>query len=187
MSDAYGIRPARAADAPALAGVHIDAWRTAYRGILSAQGLASLSYERREQWWRDALAAATERRNVVFVAETPAGEVVGFASAGPESSGDPAYRAELYAIYILEAHQGRGLGRGLMRAAVDGLVQAGHTTMLLWVLADNVTARRFYERLGGRVLRRRPIELFGVAVDEVAYGWDDLPALAAATARRELL
>jgi ribosomal protein S18 acetylase RimI-like enzyme len=107
---------------------------------------------------------------------------VGFSSAGRETSGDPVYKSELYAIYILEEHQRRGLGRRLMHAAVDGLVQAGYTAMLLWVLADNVGGRRFYEMLEGRVLREKPIEIFGVTVKELAYGWDDLSKLTLATA-----
>jgi len=176
------IRPAWAGDAPALARVHIDAWRTTYRGILPAEGLAGLSYERREHWWNEVLALVPEQRHVVFVAEDQAGRVVGFSSAGREPSGDPVYNAELYAIYILEEYQRRGLGSRLMHAAVDGLVQTGYTTMLLWVVADNVGSRRFYEMLGGRVIREKPIEIFGVTVAEVSYGWDDLATLVAATA-----
>lgn len=174
------IRPAWASDAPALARVHVDAWRTTYRGILPAGGLAGLSYERREHGWNEVLALAPEQRHFIYVAEDQTGQVIGFSSAGRETSGDPIYTAELYAIYILEEFQHRGLGRRLMRAAVDGLMQAGYAKMLLWVLADNTGGRRFYERLGGRVLREKPLEIFGVTVNELAYGWDDLATLAAA-------
>jgi len=177
------IRPAWATDAPALARVHVDAWRTTYRGILPAEGLAGLSYERREHGWNEVLALVPEQRQVIFVAEDQTGQIVGFSSAGRETSGDAVYKAELYAIYILEEHQRRGLGRRLMHVAVDGLVQAGYTTMLLWVLADNVGGRRFYEMLGGRVLREKCIAIFGVTVNEYAYGWDDLAKLVAATAQ----
>ena len=176
------IRPAWASDAPALARVHVDAWRTTYREILPAEGLAGLSYERREHGWTEVLALAPEKRHVVFVAEDQTGQVVGFSSAGRETSGDPVYKAELYAIYILEEFQRRGLGHRLMHAAVDGLVQAGYTTMLLWVLGENVGARRFYEMLGGCVLREKPLEIFGVTVNEYAYAWDDLAKLLAAAA-----
>jgi ribosomal protein S18 acetylase RimI-like enzyme len=150
--------------------------------MLPAEGLAGLSYDRREHGWSEVLALVPEQRHVIFAAEDPTGQVVGFSSAGRETSGDPVYKAELYAIYILEAYQRHGLGRRLMHAAVDGLVRAGYTTMLLWVLADNVGARRFYEALGGRTVKQKPIELFGAAVNEVAYGWDDLAKLVAATA-----
>ncbi len=48
--------------------------------------------------------------------------------------------------------------------------------MLVWVLADN-PMRRFYEALGGRLLREKKVEIGGVALDEVAYGWRDTAAL----------
>jgi ribosomal protein S18 acetylase RimI-like enzyme len=174
------IREAWVSDAAGLARVHVDAWRTTYRGILPADSLASLSYERRERGWSEILALELGRRQFTYVAEDQTGQIVGFSNAGRETSGDPVYTAELYAIYVLEPFQHRGLGRRLMRVAVDALIRAGHTRMLLWVLADNALARRFYDRLGGRVLREKPIELFGVNPNLVAYGWDDLPALAAA-------
>ena len=49
---------------------------------------------------------------VTFVAEGGGG-IVGFSCAGPERSGDPTYRGEVYAIYILRAFQDQGLGRQL--------------------------------------------------------------------------
>jgi ribosomal protein S18 acetylase RimI-like enzyme len=174
------IREAWASDAAALARVHIDAWRTTYRGILPADALAQLSYERRERGWNEILAPDPARRQFTYVAEDQTGQVVGFSNAGRETSGDPVYTGELYAIYLLEPFQHRGVGRRLMRVAVDALMDAGHTKMLLWVMADNTLGRRFYDRLAGRVLREKPSELFGVALSLIAYGWDDLPALAAA-------
>ncbi len=176
------IREAWVSDAPALARVHVNAWRTTYRGMLPEDRLANLSYERREQGWNEVLTLPPERRHFVFVAEDQTGQVVGFSSAGPETSDDAYYKGELYAIYILEACQRQGLGRRLMHAAVEALAAGGYTAMLLWVLADNNGARRFYETLGGRPIKEKPIEIFGVALSEVAYGWDDLPRLVAATA-----
>ena len=49
--------------------------------------------------------------------------------------------------------------------------------MLLWVLDANAPARAFYERLGGVVLRRQPIEIGGAQLTEVTYGWSDLTVL----------
>ncbi len=49
--------------------------------------------------------------------------------------------------------------------------------MLLWVLSTN-SSRGFYEKLGGRYLKTKPIDIGGEILEEVAYGWDDLPNLA---------
>ena len=47
---------------------------------------------------------------------------------------------------------------------------------MLWVLRDN-PSRGFYEALGGRVVGEKMQEIGGVAVVEVAYGWDDVERL----------
>jgi hypothetical protein len=49
--------------------------------------------------------------------------------------------------------------------------------MFLWVLEANAPARRFYETLGGALVRDQPIEIGGVIFTEVAYGWPDLDVL----------
>lgn len=55
----------------------------------------------------------------------------------------------------------------------------GCNPLMLWVLAENAPARRFYERLGGQLIGERRIELGegDVGVDEVAYGWKDIRGL----------
>ena len=103
--------------------------------------------------------------------------MVGFAAAGPERSGDPNYRGEIYAIYVSPSHQRRGCGRELMTAATRRLATAGFASMLLWVLEDNAAARAFYAMLGGVVLRRQPIQVGDAELTEVAYGWSDLAVL----------
>ncbi|OQA93205.1 MAG: hypothetical protein BWY25_03118 [Chloroflexi bacterium ADurb.Bin222] len=42
----HHLRPARLEDAPILARVHIDTWRSTYGGIVPAAHLAGLSLER---------------------------------------------------------------------------------------------------------------------------------------------
>ena len=181
------IREAVPADAGPITRVHIDTWRTSYAGIVPDEHLAGLSYDDREAVWGQIL---TRHRHTQhnFVAETDGGEIVGFAGGGPEREGDEVYRGELYAIYLLEAHQRRGVGRRLACAVARGLLSAGFESMLLWVLEDNHRARRFYESLGGVVVGRKSIEIGGAALVEVSYGWRDITGLAAGHAgplRRE--
>jgi ribosomal protein S18 acetylase RimI-like enzyme len=74
------------------------------------------------------------------------GRVVGFVAFGPDRDEDG--HGELYAIYVLPEHWGGGSGRELLTAAKEGLTEAGYPDMRLWVLAENTSARRFYERMG---------------------------------------
>jgi GNAT superfamily N-acetyltransferase len=178
-SDPVSVRRARATDGAGIARVHVDSWRTTYRGIVPDDYLAHRSYERQGQLWTQSLQSDAPDHGI-FVAEDSGGEIVGFADGGPERSGDPVYRGELYAIYLLAASQRRGIGRRLFGAVAEHLAGQGIDRMLVWVLALN-PFRHFYEVLGGRLLRSQTIEVGDVALEEVAYGWDDVAAL---TARR---
>jgi L-amino acid N-acyltransferase YncA len=168
------IREAQISDAPAIARVHVDSWRSTYSGIVPADYLARLDYGQREQEWCDRIRAKRERQFISVAQE--AGEIVGFASCGPEGSGNPTYDGELYVIYILEEHQRQGTGRLLVSHLASGLLQAGMESMLVWVLADN-PFRRFYERLGGQPVAEQSVSIGEVELEEVAYGWRDIRIL----------
>jgi ribosomal protein S18 acetylase RimI-like enzyme len=173
------IREARIVDAAGIARVHVESWRTTYRGIVPAAYLDALSVENRQRGWERQLAAAADTIDVFVAEEVPSGEIVGFVSGGPEQTGtEAAFPWELHAIYLLADRQRRGVGRRLTAALVERLRQRGAASLLLWVLKQNLPARHFYEALGGSVVRERTITIGGLELAELAYAWRDLAALA---------
>lgn len=170
------IRAAHTTDALAIARVQVDNWRTTYAGIVAAGYLANLSYEQQGKFWGHIISTAGGA-TAVYVAETDAGEVVGLAASGPERIGNEIYQGELYAIYLLEAYQRHGVGQQLTRAVVNGLLQHGLSSMLVWVLADN-PSRAIYEALGGQYVAEQQITIGSAQLTEVAYGWRDIRGLA---------
>jgi ribosomal protein S18 acetylase RimI-like enzyme len=171
------IREAVPADARAMARVHVDSWRTTYRGIIADSVLDELSYELRERNWHSALTEHSDR-NFIHVVESDDGRVVGFVAAGKGREGRPDFQAEVFAIYVLQEFHGRGCGKALMLASAERLLQEGMRSMLLWVLVEN-PSRGFYERLGGKRLEEKQITIDGESLTEVAYGWADLQDLLA--------
>lgn len=169
------IRESKPGDAPGIARVHVDSWRTTYKGLMPEHIIASRSYEHRERMWTRILTEQAE--TFVYVAEEDE-DIIGFVSGGANRDDDPIYKGELHAIYILEPHQGTGIGRRLASALVSRLLQQGFTSMLLWVMVDNHQARRFYEALGGKQVAERQEEMDDRMLDELAYGWDDIRPLA---------
>jgi ribosomal protein S18 acetylase RimI-like enzyme len=169
------VRPAGDEDAEAIELVRIETWRTTYRGLVADAILDGMTVN------ADARRAQIRSRpagQFLFVATDDDGRVVGFAAGGPERTGDPDYRGEVYAIYVLPAHQGRGHGRALIRESVRALAAAGLDSLLIWVLRENTIGRGFYERLGGRPIREKPLEMRGLEDQiEVAYAWRDTAAL----------
>ena len=170
------VRPALAADAPAMGRVHVASWRTTYPNIVPEAALARLDAAANAARWARRFSDPAYPKGI-FVAEDETGAVVGFASGGPERDDIPRYAGELYALYLLREAQGQGVGRALVQAVAEWLAADGVTTLIAWVLAENRAARGFYERLGGRYVGTKPYLVEGVALDEVAYGWTDTAAL----------
>lgn len=163
------IRTATADDATQIARVQVESWRTTYKGIVPDSFLDGMSYVERTKRWQKISVEQT-----VFVAETDGGEIVGFSNGGRERQGKFAgYDGELYAIYILQAYQGKGIGKQLTKAVVDSLLKKRFHSMLIRVLKDN-PAIYFYESIGGEKVGTAELDINGVKLTEIAYGWKDL-------------
>jgi ribosomal protein S18 acetylase RimI-like enzyme len=170
------IRNAQLTDIPAIAQVHVDSWRTTYRGIVSDEYLANLSYHQREVAFREGW---DSHRNIFLVAEDERDGIVGFAAGGPERRNDVEFRGELYAVYLLQSHQQRKIGAALVKTVAERLRNAGMNSMMTVVLADN-PACKFYERLGGKRVRTLPVTIGGTTFEEIVYGWSDIGELLSA-------
>lgn len=143
----FSLRDAVADDARAIAEVHVESWRWAYRGQLPDETLDRLDVAEREAWWLAVLASDGAHARVI-VAQS-AGRVVGFAGIGAARDGDAsAGTGELYAIYVAEGVAGTGVGRDLLLRSTTALGEEGFERATLWVLETNQRARRFYEREG---------------------------------------
>jgi ribosomal protein S18 acetylase RimI-like enzyme len=96
-----------------------------------------------------------------------------------ESLNVQGYDGEISSIYVLRAFQRRGLGVALMSVMGGELQRRRLQAVSLWVLRENESARRFYEKLGGDIIGvKKDIREDGVVFVEVAYGWRDFGALA---------
>jgi GNAT superfamily N-acetyltransferase len=169
------IREARVEDAPAIARVHVDAWRTTYPGIVPDEYLASLSCSQHEAAWRVGL-TTPPYGEFTYVAEDEERQIMGFATGGPERTGNRDYPAELHAIYLLSRGRRKGLGTRLVRTIAERLVQLNYPSLMVWVLAKN-PSRAFYETLGGEKIMETMVEIGGAKLVELAYGWKDIHRL----------
>ncbi len=165
----FAIRSAVADDAEAIATVQVDTWRSAYQGLIPSQVLDALSYEQRAQYWGHIM-SLQDREGILLVAEDDADGVVGFCACGVNRDQDSEFASELHAIYVLEAHQNRGIGRALVEECRKWALGRGMTSMIVWVLRNN-PYRRFYEAMGGEVVSERVISIGEANLPEVAYGW----------------
>ena len=141
------IRPARLEDARQIAEVHVASWRDAYRGLLPDELLDSLSVEAWTELWQERLARAGEATTLILVLDE---KIVGWVGVGParDSDCDPRRTQQVYGIYLRSQYWGQGHGKELYSAAEHQMCQNGAVNAILWVLRDNIRARRFYEAHG---------------------------------------
>lgn len=77
---------------------------------------------------------------------------------------------------LLKAFRGRGIGRTPIRNTALRLLDLNVFSMLAWVLSDNAS-KAFYEKMGRKYLREKPIEFGGSSLLETAYGWGNVRLL----------
>lgn len=173
----FRIREARQNDFVDIAKVRVDTWRIAYKGIVPDDFLEGLSYQNIVGRWREIFWEKRGHDVAVFVAENGQEDIVGVAICGPEQSQDPVYHGEIYVLYVLPRCQRQGIGHALVVACVQHLrQQLTAETMLIWAMAES-PYRRFYESLGGKVIREKTKEVGGKILVEVGYGWETIHQL----------
>lgn len=179
-SDVLEIRTASANDVPMLASMHVASWRETYDGILPDAMLAALSVESRAAMWDQVVRQpASLGSTVVHLAEFD-GMLAGFGSCGAQRTENlkiKGFDGEISAIYVLRTFQRKGIGARLLRTMAADLVSRALMAASLWVLRDNLVARRFYERNSAHVIGEREDVRNDVVLVELAYGWADLTQL----------
>ena len=164
------ILPVDAADAAAIAALHVESWRSAYRGLLPDAFLDGPVVEDRTWLWRERLNGGATGQQLVLKAVS-SGELIGFVCVLPDN--DALYGPRLDNLHVKPLLKGAGIGSQLFRAAYDwvGRTMPGRP-MHLWVIEDNLPARRFYDHHGGIVAERRTLEVVrGILVPELRYVW----------------
>jgi ribosomal protein S18 acetylase RimI-like enzyme len=170
----YSIRPATPEDCPAIAVVQVDSYRAAYAGLFPQAYLDQFSYEDQARDWLTWMQKKPD--DILLVAVTPENEVRGYMLARYQPEIYPGYDGELIALHVRPPLKGEGVGRALLRSAVEALVAKGSTKVMLWTLRGN-PIRSWYERLGGTLLAEKRDWWDDWEMVEVAYGWEDVPAL----------
>lgn len=112
-------------------------WKKAYRGILPDDYLDALS----ETKWSSHLLRDADRLLLAKEGET----IIGVSTYSPARDPSKTGWGEIISIYLLPSHYRRGIGTELLKAAVKELTTMGYKRIYLWVLEENIPARKFYE------------------------------------------
>jgi GNAT superfamily N-acetyltransferase len=167
------IRAATPVDAEAIERIRIRGWQVAYRHVFPPEELDRMQVD--SSRWVEQLTDPPPGE-ACFVAEDE-GRVLGWATVGP--SAFPERFGELHGLYVDPDRWGRGAGRALLARGEQELARTWDEA-ILWTLADNPRARRFYESAGWRVEGTTgSFDRFGVSARVVRYA----KSLSTATSR----
>ena len=173
------IRAAVVDDAAAIAAVRVEGWRNVYRGVIPDAYLDAMRIEDSTALWARILSVPSSDKRIVFVAEDASG-VLGFSAAMRLAEPKFGVQAELTGIYLRPHAQHLGIGRKLVAAAARACIAENAPDMLVWVITQNETARKFYESLGAELMAGQPFSWDGLELHETGYCWRDLGSLIAA-------
>ena len=161
MPPTYLIEPARAADVEGLPAIEraavslFEPWQVPEAARTDVTSIQEFR--------------AAHEAGLLWVARTPAGEVVGFALVELLRGGP-----HLEEIDVHPSHGRRGVGRALVEAVLGWARAEGRPSITLTTFRDVAWNAPFYERMGFRVLGRSELtsDLDAIVRDESARGLD---------------
>ena len=157
----FEIRPATAADVPALRTIALRTWPSAYANILSEEQITYML----ELMYNEEVLSLRSKAGHEFLLAEDNGTGIGMAEAETGCSGQRITR--LHKLYVLPAVQRSGVGLALLIAVEEHARKASSDRVELNVNKHN-PARGFYERHGYTLERDEVIDIGG------GYVMDDL-------------
>ena len=154
------------ADAAGLAEIHAAAWRYAYAGIIPGLTLERMLARRGPGWW-----GRMHDRGFRALALNCGGTLAGYATLGGSRAPALRPRGEIYELYVRPEYQGCGIGRRLFEDARARLGSHGLDGLLIWALADNAIACRFYTAMGGAECGRTQDLFCGTPLEKIGFAW----------------
>jgi GNAT superfamily N-acetyltransferase len=185
------VRDAVVDDAPAMGRVMVESFLAAHRGHMPEAAFQ----KRVEEWtpevsargWARALSQLADGNpegDAILVAEGDDSDLLGLVSGGAAEHEVKGPVAEITALYVLPSRHGRGIGRSLLRAAADNLARLGFAELRVGVLSANISARAFYEAMGGRESGQGTFNEEGYLLPMTIYTWPDITSLGPRKGRR---
>lgn len=169
--DKVKIRKVEKKDLPFIVDIRIKGWQSAYKDVIDDEYLANLNNERNE---RIAKMEAGYNENNFIVAELN-GEIVGFCRYITDNSFSPEVKGadcELTAIYVRPDLKYCGIGTKIFKYVMEDFQKQGKTKMILWCLKDNEPSKKFYNKMGGKVIKEKTVEIGNKKYIECCFLYD---------------
>ncbi|MEN8908276.1 MAG: GNAT family N-acetyltransferase [Clostridiales bacterium] len=160
----FKIRKANIEDVEEIVDINIRVWKTTYNGIINNDYLLDREKDKAKKILK--MKNSFKSNKIYRCVSLYNNKIVGFIIYGELNNIDK-YKfrntGEIYALYILKDYQRMGLGRNLVKYAINDLVKLKkYNKMVIWSLDENPNIN-FYLKLGGSSELREEI-IFGKQV-----------------------
>ncbi len=162
MKTTITVRNAEKDDVRQIAGILVEDWQKAYRGIMDDAFLDAMSVDRR--------AEIEGKRIQKYIVAANGPEVLGYAWL--EMTADEPADCEVIALYVRWSERHNGIGTRLLQYALRHFRESGRKRMIVWCLKGNEEAGRFYEKTGGKKDRTGAHSWGGKEYEMISYLYD---------------
>lgn len=157
------VRSATPEDVDGVRTIARAAWERDYPAHLSRESVT----DGLEEWYgREELLAELDRAGSTVLVADRDGDVVGFAHAVWNAAGS---EGTLLRVYVHPDHRGEGLGRRLVEAATDALLDRGVERVTAMALAANEAGDAFYRAVGFEPVDQGTTTIAGESYEERVY------------------
>lgn len=163
------IRNIEEKDIPDVVDIQINGWKSAYKGIFDDNILNSMNRNERIEKRRN-----DYKENGFIVAELN-NQVVGFCryiDSNKFTQDISNIDCELLALYVIPDLKYNGIGTKLFQFVTNEFKSKNRTKMILWCLKDNEPSKKFYTKMGGRIIKERKIEIGEKEYLEVVFEYN---------------
>lgn len=135
---------ATAANAEEIAALHTLSWQRHYKNFYPKTYLENEVPEERRKVWLDRFSHDNPKRSVIKAQWQ--NKIIGFACTYLNS--DQKYGALVDNLHVLQEYQGLGIGKKLLALSASWVFKTDpQSAIYLYVLEDNIPARKFYQHL----------------------------------------
>lgn len=141
----YKIRYADLNDGKILGEIHSKSWKVAYKNIVPNEILNNITPNKRQKYFEKALIEGWEEDAIIFKDKKALGLICIGKCRDIDKVG---FYGEIRGIYLLPEYWNMGIGSELINWGLSELKKRNYNKATLWVLEDNLNARRFYKKIG---------------------------------------
>jgi RimJ/RimL family protein N-acetyltransferase len=164
-------RARKALDYKKIGIVHHQSWMETYPNLLPDSYLKKRSEESSIKRWQNILDNERDQ-SITFILVDQDENALGFIRGGKARDHYEGLDGELYALYVLEDSQKKGLGKKIFEIFKVAMKESGFKAFYLWVLENNLKAQQFYEEMGGEKAWMTKEALFDdLYLKEYLYRW----------------